>query len=152
MKLTPLFELQGRIGSTTVIGQGPLGKRMIAELTGGSFSGERLSGQILSPGADWVIIDSAGYGHIDVRLTLATTDGAHIYMQYSGILEYTDKIRAAFADEGTTEFGDSYFVTQARFETGDARYSWLNTSVGVAEGRLLQGGVQYRVYICEPGE
>ncbi len=152
MKLTPLFEMQGRIGSSTMIGKGPFGTRVIAEVTGGSFTGERLSGQILTPGADWVLLDSTGAGHIDVRLTLATNDGAHIYMHYTGILEYTDKVREAFANGTSTEFGDSYFVTQPRFETGDERYSWLNHVVAVAEGRLLEGGMLYKVYECAPGD
>ena len=152
MKLTPLFERQGRIGSSTMIGRGPFGTRVIAEVTGGSFTGERLSGQILTPGADWVLLDSTGTGHIDVRLTLATNDGAHIYMHYTGILEYTDKVREAFANGTSTEFGDNYFVTQPRFETGDERYSWLNHVVAVAEGRLLEGGMLYKVYECAPGD
>ena len=152
MKLTPLFEMQGRIGSSTMIGKGPFGTRTIAEVTGGSFTGGRLSGQILTPGADWVLLDSTGAGHIDVRLTLATNDGAHIYMHYTGILEYTDKVREAFANGTSTEFGDNYFVTQPRFETGDERYSWLNHVVAVAEGRLLEGGMLYKVYECAPGD
>ncbi len=151
MKLTPLFEMQGRIGSSTAIGAGPLGTRVIGEVTGGSFTGARLSGQILTPGADWVLFDNTGVGHIDVRLTLATNDGAHIYMHYTGILEYTDKISKAFASGTSTEFGDNYFVTQPRFETGDERYSWLNHVVAVAEGRLLEGGMHYKVYECAPG-
>ena len=152
MKLTPLFELQGRIGSNTMVGQAPVGTRVIAELTGGTFTGERLSGQVLTPGADWLLIDNSGFGHIDVRLTLATSDGAHIYMRYTGLLEYNDALTAALAEGGTTRYGDNYFVTQPRFETGDARYAWLNSIVAVAEGRLLEGGVQYRVFACEPGE
>lgn len=152
MKLTPLFEMQGRIGSSTVIGSGPFGTRAIGEVTGGSFTGERLSGQILTPGADWVLLDSAGAVHLDARLTLATNDGAHIYMRYTGILEFTDKIRDAFANGTSTEFGDNYFVIQPMFETGDERYSWLNRLVAVAEGRLLEGGMHYKVFECAPGD
>ncbi len=152
MKLTPLFEMQGRIGSSTVIGTGPFGTRAIGEVTGGSFTGERLSGQILTPGADWVLLDSAGAVHLDARLTLATNDGAHIYMRYTGILEFTDKIRDAFANGTSTEFGDNYFMIQPMFETGDERYSWLNRLVAVAEGRLLEGGMHYKVFECAPGD
>ena len=152
MKLTPLMELQGRIAASTAIGNTPLGNRAIGILSGGTFSGERLSGQILAPAADWMLVDSAGYGHIDVRLTLATGDGAHIFMRYTGVLEYNDAIRAAFASGGSTRFGDAHFVTQPRFETGDPRYVWLNHVVAVAEGRLLEGGVQYRMFQCEAGK
>lgn len=31
-------------------------------------------------------------------------------------------------------------------ETGDARYAWVNTSLFVGEGRVIEGlGVEYRV-------
>ena len=152
MQVTPLMEMQGRIASNTNIGKTPLGRRAIGVVSGGSFSGERLSGQILTPAADWILLDEDGYGQIDVRLTLATNDGAHIYMQYTGVLEYNDKITDAFGVSGTTEFGDAYFFTQPRFETGDQRYAWLNHVVAIGEGRLLEGGFQYRIYQCESGE
>jgi hypothetical protein len=39
-----------------------------------------------------------------------------------------------------------YFRTTHQFETGDARYSWLNRSIFVAEGRMAPGDVEYKVY------
>ena len=39
-----------------------------------------------------------------------------------------------------------YFRTSPRMETGDARYAWVNTSLFVGEGRVIEGlGVEYRV-------
>jgi hypothetical protein len=37
-------------------------------------------------------------------------------------------------------------MTQLHFETGDARYSWLNRVLAVGEGRLQPGVVEYRVF------
>jgi hypothetical protein len=37
-------------------------------------------------------------------------------------------------------------MTQPRFETGDARYSWLNRLVAVAEGRLVPSAAEYQVF------
>ena len=48
------------------------------------------------------------------------------------------------------EFGDIHFVTQPRFETGDERYQWLNNLVAIAEGRIIEGAVQYRVFEVIP--
>ena len=48
---------------------------------------------------------------------------------------------------GETDFGDQYFRTTPRFETGDPRYAWLNQSTFVAEGRILpERTVEYKVY------
>ncbi|MGI9264476.1 MAG: DUF3237 family protein, partial [Gammaproteobacteria bacterium] len=70
------------------------------------------------------------------------------YMQYGGVLEMNDKVSAALASGGGTEFGDAYFMTQPRFETGDERYAWLNRLVAVAQGKVVPGGVAYDVFAC----
>lgn len=46
----------------------------------------------------------------------------------------------------TEVYEDTYFVTQPRFETGDARYHRLNHMMAVAEGRCSSSRVEYRVY------
>ena len=75
--------------------------------------------------------DAEGVGHLDVRATLKTQDGAHIYVQYYGVIVMNDKVNAALTRGGVTEYGDTYFMTQPRYETGDARYSWLNRVMAV---------------------
>ena len=45
------------------------------------------------------------------------------------------KILSALAGGEETDYGDTYFMTQPRLETGDPRYEWVNRTVAVAEGR-----------------
>ena len=152
MKLKPLMTLNAELRQPSdVIGNVPLGQRMIAEVTGGSFNGERLTGTLITPGADWVMLGGDGIGHIDVRITLRTDDDALIYMQYLGKLVFNDKLSTALEQGKGTEFGDTHFMTQPRFETGSADYAWLNTVVAVAEGRLIENGVEYNVFECVHG-
>ena len=89
---------------------------------------------------------SEGYGHLDVGTTFETDDGAIIYVQYFGVLEFTPGIQAALAGEGKTNFGDQVFFTQPRMQTGDPRYTWVNNISCVAQGRLLPGKVEYQVF------
>ena len=56
-----------------------------------------------------------------------------------------EKVNAALEQGEWTEYGDTYFMTQPRFETGDSRYKWLNAVMAVAEGRIKPGAVEYRV-------
>ncbi|MBT4495074.1 MAG: DUF3237 domain-containing protein [Gammaproteobacteria bacterium] len=133
------------------IGSASLGHRMVAEVIEGSFEGDRLNGSVITPGADWVLLGNDGVGQVDVRITLKTDDDALIYVQYLGKLHFNEKVAAALANDGETEFGDTYFMTQPRFETGADNYSWLNGIVAVAEGRLTSTGVEYQVYECVPG-
>lgn len=146
MKLVPLMTLHGDLKAPLDVGKGPYGQRMIFDVTGGTFEGEKLRGTLLPSGGDWILVDDQGVGHLDVRITLETDDGALLYMQYYGVLEMTEAVMTAMAGGKPTEFGDIYFMTQPRVETGDERYQWLNNIVAVAEGRVVESAVEYQVY------
>lgn len=146
MELKPLLTMRDTVKDPVDIGDGPHGQRMILDITGGSFTGEKLSGSILSSGGDWILVDDSGVAHLDVRITLKTEDDALIYMQYHGVLIMNEAVNEALAGGKPTEFGDTYFMTQPRFETGDERYQWLNNIVAIGEGRVLHNAAEYRIY------
>ena len=128
-------------------GQGPYGTRSFFEVTGGEVWGERLNGKLLTGGGDWALIGPDGRARLDVRVQIETVDAARILLTYYGILEVNDVMQKALATAGGTEYGDHYFRTTPRFETGDPRYAWLNETVFVGVGRLLPGlVVEYEVY------
>ena len=128
------------------IGACSYGTRSIFNVTGGSFEGPRLRGTIVPGGGDWLLIDAEGVGRLDVRIALEAEDGARIYVQYFGVLIINEKVKTALEQGGGCEYEDTYFMTQPRFETGDARSGWLNKIVAVAEGRVRPGAVEYRVF------
>lgn len=131
------------------IGTGPIGTRMYYEVIDGEITGDRLSGRLLS-GGEWALIGPDGYLRVDVRLQAETHDGALLYIQYTGLLELNEAVQSALGNGTGTDFGDQYFFTNPRIETGDARYAWLNTTFFVAEGRVLPGNrIEYR--ISRPG-
>ena len=146
MKLERLVTYRADLASPVEVGRGPCGTRTIYDVTGGVAEGPRLRGRLLPSGGDWLLVDDGGTGRLDVRGTLETDAGARIYIQYHGVLELNEKVLSALAGGGSTDYGDTYFMTQPRFETGDPRYGWLNRVVAVAEGRLLPNAVEYRVY------
>ena len=129
------------------VGDGPFGTRMFFDVIEGRVEGSRFSGSFKGGGGDWLLAGTDGFGRLDVRAQIETDDGAFVYVQYFGLIELNDKIQTAMAAAGATAFEDQYFRTTPRFETGDARYAWLNQSVFVGEGRFYPGfGVEYRVY------
>lgn len=149
MKLEKLMTYHADLKPPVEVGAGPYGNRNIFEVTGGWFKGDKLNGKFLSGGGDWILIDDKGFGHLDVRGTLETDDGAFIYMQYYGVLELNEKVGASLATGGAdpTDYGDSYFMTAPRMETGDERYAWVNNLVTVGEGRIQPGpSVEYNIY------
>ena len=146
MKLEFLMEytadLQQPVRNT---GIGPFGTRGLAVVTGGSFEGPRLKGTLWAGVADWWLRGPDEVLRLDVRATFETDDGALIYVQYYGVNRPVAGRPAAQPGE-TSEYGDRYFMTSPRFETGDDRYTWLNGLVCVAEGKRTEQGVGYRVY------
>jgi hypothetical protein len=129
------------------IGKGPFGARVFFDVTGGQVEGPRIRGKFTGAGGDWMLACDDGYGRLDVRAQIETDDGAFIYVQYFGVLEMNEKVLAAMGAGEGTEFGDQYFRTTPRFETGDERYAWMNQAVFVSEGRVFPGiGVEYRVH------
>jgi hypothetical protein len=86
-----------------------------------------------------------------VRATFKTHDGAAIYVQYHGIVEVTEDMAAILGGANkSVDYGDQYFFTNPRLETGDQRYQWVNQTQFLAEGRLVPGpAVEYRVYRVE---
>lgn len=146
MRLEPLMTYRATLKEPIQVGPGPFGARAIYDVTGGEFEGPRLRGKILPSGGDWILVDGEGVGRLDVRATFETDDGAYVYVQYHGVLVIDADLQARLAAGEETDYGDTYFVTQPRFETGDSRYSWLNRVVAVAEGRALPNAVEYRVF------
>jgi hypothetical protein len=82
--------------------------------------------------------------------TFETDERALIYAQYYGVLR-PEGDRPLAQPGQPSEYGDAYFMTTPRFETGDERYSWLNGLICVAEGKRTARGLSYRVYAVVNG-
>ncbi len=144
LKTEFLFEMKAYLDrdGAQPIGETPNGTRSVVYVTGGSFEGPELRGEVLPGGGDWVVRRPDGVTVLDVRITLRTDDDALIYMQYRG-LAHNLAVRPGDAAEG----GERYFRTAPYFETSDERYTWLNRIIAVGVGgQQVEGGVGYRVY------
>lgn len=146
MDLVHEFTFRATLKPPLPVGAGPIGTRMYYELNGGDVVGDRLRGTVLG-GGERALIGPDGYLRVDVRAQVETHDGAFLYVQYVGLLEMNATVQNAIEKQIGTEFTDQHFYTNPRFETGDARYSWLNTTFFIGEGRIFPGlAVEYRVW------
>ncbi|WCO65688.1 DUF3237 domain-containing protein [Iamia majanohamensis] len=134
IELVPLCTIDLLLAEEHVIvGQGPSGLRVIAEVESLTVTGERLSGGIKgTAAADWLTIVGT-VGTVDVRGTIETDDGALVYMTYGGRMDLS---------QGQ---GGAPIYTAPRFETGDERYAWLNLVQAVAKGTLDGHHLTYEV-------
>ncbi|WP_084655091.1 DUF3237 domain-containing protein [Nocardia altamirensis] len=149
LETTYLFDIAIDLKPPLDIGPGPLGNRMFWPVIGGTFNGPKLRGEVLPGGGDWSLAAADGSGRVDVRLTLRTHDDALIHVTYTGRLNGPADVRARLMDPtqaGAVDPASYYFRTSPQFETGSAKYSWLNQVVAVGSGYLIDGGVAYRVF------
>lgn len=146
MNLIEEFTMTFTLKSPLPIGPGPIGTRLYYEISSGEIVGDRVRAKLLG-GGEWALAGPDGFIRIDVRAQAETDDGAYLYVQYTGLLEVNEAVQGSLASGSGTSFGDQYFFTNPRIETGDPRYAWLNTTFFIGEGHLLPGlGVGYRVW------
>lgn len=131
-----LFEMKAELSMEFHhIGDSGRGDRRIAEVTGGTFEGPHLLGEVLPFGADFLVSRTDSALELDLQVILRTHDGVEIYARYPGLQH-----QASLGPLGELPPGERYFRSTPRFETGAAEYSWLN--------RILAVGVYHP---SEPG-
>ncbi len=79
MQSRPLMTLRLTTAPTQDLGAAPDGAHVIFPITGGSFEGDRMRGKVLPSGDDWTVKRADGIVELDMRVTLATDDGALVY-------------------------------------------------------------------------
>jgi hypothetical protein len=144
--LEKLFRAEITLAPPQELGDTPLGRRRIIGITGGRFAGERLSGRVLPGGADWQVIRADGAADLDARYTLETEDGALVYVRNRGIRHGPPEVLRELQAGRTVDPARYYMRTTPCFETGDARYAWLNRIVCVATGARRPAAVELDVF------
>jgi len=125
------------------------GNRRIIPITGGKFSGPRLKGEILNNGADWQLVDPGGLARLDTRYALRTDDGALIYIQTRGFRHGPKDVIAEVAKGNPVDPNKYFFRVYIQFETGAARYAWLNRAMAIGSGMRLRQSVIYDAYLVK---
>jgi len=149
IKTVPLFDIVVDLNPRLSFGETPIGRRVLFGAAGGTFTGERMRGEVLAGGGDWALFRPGGEMALDVRLTLRTHDNELIYMTYGGRWITPPEARADMADPVKRYNVDPsryYFRTQPLFETGSTAYVWMNDIVCVGTGYLVEGAVAYRIF------
>ena len=136
--VTPRLELLAHLSITLAppqsIGKVLTGERRIIQITGGRVEGARLRGEVLPGGADWQIVTADGTALLEARYTLRTEDGALIYVRNNGVRHGPPEVLAAIARGEEVDPAKYYFRAVPVFETGDAKYDWLNRTIAVCSG------------------
>jgi hypothetical protein len=135
IELVPLCTVRIELADPVIIGVTPAGTRAIVPVREAVFEGERFRGKAHgTTGADWVTVAADNTATIDVRMLVETHDGAFVYVWYRGRSDFS---------EGP---GGAPIYVAPLFETGDARYAWLNRVQAVAKSELVANSLVYEMY------
>ena len=146
LRLEPLLKLDITLAEPQELGDSPHGRRRIINITGGTFRGERLSGKVLPGGADWQVIRTDGVADLDARYTLQTSDGALIYVKNHGYRHGPPEVLKKLSLGEDVDPSLYYMRTSPLFETGDARYAWLNRLICVGTGARRKSSVHLEIF------
>jgi len=146
VRTRPLFVMRLDVRKLQVVGATPGGFRRIGVVPGGSFEGERLSGEVLDGGSDWQTVRSDGATTLNVRLVLKTTDDALIGMTYQGLRHGPPDVVARIEKGEAVDPASYYFRTNPLFETAAAKYDWINRVVAIGIGHRRADGPIYSVF------
>ncbi|TGE00550.1 DUF3237 domain-containing protein [Methylobacterium nonmethylotrophicum] len=142
-----LFRLTLAVAAPQGIGPSRGADLRVVPVTGGTFEGPRLSGEVLpGPAGDWLRVEPDGTTHLDVRLTLRAAGGGLVYCQYTGLRAGPPEVLARLGRGEAVAPDSYYFRTAVRFETGAPDLAWLNRLIAVGVGQRLPEGPVYDVY------
>lgn len=147
-QLTMVFRLEASVGEPLELGEIQDARRRIVPLTGGTFTGPALNGELL-PGAsaDWQTILPDGTALGDIRYTLTTSEGALLSVRSQGIRHGPPAVLSRLARGEDVDPSEYTFRTATRIETAAPELDWLNRGIFISVGARRPGGVVYETYL-----
>lgn len=130
-RLEHLYYIEVEVEKGHRIGRLPEGDASAVPIIGGRFEGGRMSGTVLSFGADWNSMRPGPKVRISTRYVLKTDDGAIISLNTDGRGVFGLKAMPGFMT-GKPDPSAIYFRQHLIFRTGSAKYAWLNDALAFA--------------------
>lgn len=126
-----VLELKVKLGQAFGVGATAQGNRFVIPITGGTFEGPGIKGEVLNGGADYQLQHAeAKRTDLEAIYCIRTDDGVSIHVRNRGII------------------ADNYFYCSPTFEAPlDSKYAWLNNAIYVCRpGGFMDGGIVLKVW------
>ena len=127
-----LMNLSVDVGEIVTMGQAPIGERRVVSITGGTFEGPGMRGEVLPGGNDWQIQRADGVLDIDAGYVLKEERGGLVRVISQGYRYGPPEVIAAMARGEDPDPSSYFFRSILRFETGAAHLDSLNRTIAVA--------------------
>lgn len=127
-----VLELKVKLGNAFGVGKTAHGNRFVIPITGGTFEGPRIKGEVLEGGADYQLQNQEmGRTDLEAIYCIRTDDGVSIHVRNRGIIG-----------------NDGYFYCSPTFEAPmDSKYAWLNNAIYVCRpSGFVNGGIGLKVW------
>jgi hypothetical protein len=130
-----VMTLRVEIGPVLEVGEVGAGLRRVIPITGGSFEGPAIRGEVVPGGADWNLTRPDGVAEVWARYTLRADDGVLVGVTNAGLIVPQPD-------------GSLYARTTPQFEVVGERYAWLRRSmfVGTLIPLAAGGAVQLQFF------
>lgn len=147
-RLTRVYRLEATVGQPLELGDTAAGRRRIVPLTGGTFAGPSLNGELV-PGAsaDWQTLLPDGTALGDIRYTLRTDRGALLYVKSRGVRHGSAAVLARLARGEEVDASEYTFRASTEIETATPDLDWLNKGIFIGVGGRRAGAVVYETYL-----
>jgi Protein of unknown function (DUF3237) len=146
VRTKPLFLMRLIVPPLCVVGATPDAFRRVGVIQGGSFEGERRSGEVLGGGNEWQTVRSDGCTKLDVRIVLRTSDGALIAMTYQALRHGPPSVMERLDKGEVVDPASYYFRMNPTFETSAEKYDWINRVIAIGIGDRRAEGAIYSVF------
>ncbi len=126
-----VLELRVKLGGAFSVGKVTQGNRFVIPITGGTFEGPNIKGEVLSGGADYQMQNmDKGRTDLEAIYCIRTDDGVNIHVRNNGII------------------AGNYFYCSPKFEAPlDSKYAWLNNAIYVCKpAGFMEGGIALKVW------
>ena len=141
-----VFELKVKLKPAIIVGETPHGTRRIIPITGGTFEGPNMKGEILDGGADWQIVRKDGVAELEAHYQIKTDDGIVIYIKNVGLRVATPEVAARIGRGEKVSATAYYFRAVPKFEAPTGKYEWMNNAIFICTGERNPDNVSIKVW------
>lgn len=115
-----MWEAKVKIANMINVGESKRGVRRVIPITGGTFSGPKIKGEVLPGGEDWQLVRPDGDTELNARYLLKTDDGIVIQVINQALMHVPAK----------DEEGGFYVKSVIDLEAPtDSKYNYLNHAI-----------------------
>ena len=145
------YAFSARVEVAAPVEQGEIdgGRKRFIPITGGKVTGPHLSGDVLSGGGDWQVIQPGGVTKVEARYFLKAADGTVIAIHNVGVRVASEDVTARIARGERVDPQSYYFRSAATFDPPPGAHAWLRSKTIVGRGIRMPDHVIIDFYIVE---